>query len=587
MPLQIETQPFQFNNTVTGLSSAVFSSVSASGGNSNQWNTAYQSVSTVPYIYSGSSGIKPKKGNNTASGTYSVVVGGYGNTASGVRSTVSGGYSNNASGNNSTVAGGNSNTASGYASNVAGGNSNTACGYASNVAGGNSNTACGSNSNVAGRGNTASGNYSNISGGYGNTACGIYASVLGGTYNIASGYQSNVAGGYGNTACGDQSNVAGGGSNTISSYANSSGILNGNTNSIIGTNANIAWWSGIGSGCENIIKGGQSSFIGAGQGNTNSGYASIIGAGNANNIITPQNSITSYWSLDESSGNRLDRYNSNTLYQHNTVPSTTGLINNGIVGNGSGWLETTASFDFSGDFSINYWTIPTTNGSQQQFSGTDRLGLNFNVTNSYIYYGIPNVTLLAEYYPPGGIPTYAWSMATLVRYRNYISMYLNGVLVAGPNYNGSNYSSVIALLALPGGAYVGASNGTKMDEVGIWKRALTNAEVTNLYNNGHGVSYTFNVAAGLYYSSIESGTNNYIGSNCSFIAAGSNNNIPPGSDNTFILGSNIQALSANFTYVNSLELANTPSVLILKDTTGKRWKIGVNTSGTPVGLGAA
>jgi hypothetical protein len=494
MPLQIETQPFQFNSTVTGLSSAIFASISAAsitGGNSNNWNTAYQSVSSQPLtLVNATNSINTVRGSNTSSGIYT---------------TVAGGVSNTASGNRSNVAGGNGNTASGYNSNVAGGDRNT-----------------------------ASGNYSNVAGGRSNNAC---------------GYTSNVAGGLSNCATG--------------------------------------WWSGIGSGCENIIKGGQSSFIGAGQGNTNSGYASIIGAGNANNIITPQNSIISYWSLDESSGNRLDRYNSNTLYQHNTVPSTTGLINNGIVGNGSGWLETTASFDFSGDFSINYWTIPTTNGSQQQFSGTDRLGLNFNVTNSYIYYGITDVRTFAEYFPPGGIPTNAWSMATLVRYRNYISMYLNGVLVAGPSYNGGNYSSVIALLAIPGGAYVGASNGTKMDEVGIWKRALTNAEVTNLYNNGHGVNYTFNVAASLYYSSIESGTNNYIGSNCSFIAAGSNNNIPPGSNNTFILGSNIQALSANFTYVNSLELANTPSVLILKDTTGKRWKIGVNTSGTPVGLGAA
>jgi Concanavalin A-like lectin/glucanases superfamily len=586
MPLQIETQPFQFNSTVTGLSSAVFNSVSASGGNSNQWNSAYQSVATVPYNYSGSNNITPKISGNTVSGNYSVVAGGVSNTLTGNCSNVGGGASNTVTGDVSTVAGGLNNKAIGTGAIVGGGAGNCACANCVTIVGGNNNYACGGFSFIGGGFyNTASGSYANIAGGRGNSVTGCYSTVVGGFYNTASGSCANVAGGISNCVVGSASNVAGGNNNTISSYANSSGILNGNTNSIIGSLGNTAWWSGIGSGCENVIK-GQSSFIGAGAGNTNSGYTSIIGAGQANNIITPVSNITSYWNLDEASGNRADNISNNYLYQHNTVSSTPGLINNGIVGNGSGWLETTTSFDFSGDFSVNYWTIPTSNGSQQQFSGTDHVGFNFNVTNSYIYYGIPNVKTFATYFPPGGISTSNWSMATLVRYRNYISMYLNGVRVAGPNYHNGNYSSVIALLALPGGAYVGDSNGTKMDEVGIWKRALNPAEVFNLYNNGRGFTYPFNTS-GLHSSSIQSGNYNYIGSNCSFIAAGSNNNIPPGSDNTFILGSNIQALSANFTYVNSLELANTPSVLILKDTTGKRWKIGVDTSGSPVGLGAA
>ena len=56
MPLQIETQPFQFNSTVIGLSSAIFNSISAAsitGGNSSQWNSAYN-IATAYQTTSGS-----------------------------------------------------------------------------------------------------------------------------------------------------------------------------------------------------------------------------------------------------------------------------------------------------------------------------------------------------------------------------------------------------------------------------------------------------------------------------------------------------------------------------------------------------
>jgi hypothetical protein len=139
MPLQIETQPFQFNSTVTGLSSAVFSSVSAvslSGihygdgskltgistyngsdikaltGNwqstygsvsslSANWSSAYNYVNTTsatnnptynattfsklssqPYTLNAStSSIKPSLGNNTSLGLYTSILGGTNNSA--------------------------------------------------------------------------------------------------------------------------------------------------------------------------------------------------------------------------------------------------------------------------------------------------------------------------------------------------------------------------------------------------------------------------------------------------------------------------------------------------------------------------
>jgi hypothetical protein len=565
------------NTTATLLPTSVYQNASGSfvpntaiNSLTGNWNTAYRSVSSQPYtLVDATSSINTISGSNIASGNNSNVVGGYSNTASGYISNVAGGRSNTASGSHSNVGGGVYNTASGYISNVAGGRSNTASGQYSNVGGGVYNTASNGGSNVAGGfGNTASGQYSNVAGGFNNKASIDYSNVAGGINNTASGYFSNVAGGGGNIIIvgGNNSSIGGGDRNCIQSSG---------------------WWSGVGNGCGNFMN-GNSSFIGSGTHNIVTGYSSIVGSGSNNSVSVAADSLVNYWTLNESSGTRYSSVgNSNPLIQHGTVNSTTGIINNGIIGNGSGWLTTTNPV-ISAEFTINYWTIPNTNGSIQQFSGPIGASLNFNVKNSNIYYGIPGVSIKLNYNPPGGIPTNTWSMATLTRNKdNVIRMYYNGVLV-GIKFDSTNYTNTYGVFSLPNGSYAFASNGAKMDELGIWSRALSLGEIKGLYNNSKGSTYPFsaNGQTGAY-SVIAGGINNYIGSDRSFIAAGQNNVIVTGTDNSFILGSNITALSANYTYTNSLELTDTPSILILKDSTGKRWKVGVNTSGTPVGLGAA
>jgi hypothetical protein len=97
-----------------------------------------------------------------ASGTESVVLGGYRNRASGTRSVVIGGISNVASGTEAVVLGGDSNTATNDNA-LSGGYSNDATGSASTALGYN-NTASGTSSTALGQGNTASGSYSLVIG---------------------------------------------------------------------------------------------------------------------------------------------------------------------------------------------------------------------------------------------------------------------------------------------------------------------------------------------------------------------------------------------------------------------------------------
>jgi hypothetical protein len=130
---------------------------------------------------------------NIRTGSHNVVVGqghnfsrfgglvvGRQNTISGIFAAVSGGFNNTASGPDSSVSGGNSNTASSPSSSVSGGGNNTASDLESSVSGGSGNTASGVNSSVSGGLlNTASGNFASVSGGRNRTADGDFDWVAG------------------------------------------------------------------------------------------------------------------------------------------------------------------------------------------------------------------------------------------------------------------------------------------------------------------------------------------------------------------------------------------------------------------------
>jgi len=213
--------------------------------------------------------------NDTASGDYSSVGGGYSNCATAGYSVVGGGQYNTASGDYSTVGGGGYNAADGNLSTVGGGQFNDASGDYATVCGGNGNIASTLSSTVGGGySNEASGNYSTVGGGTSNLANYLGTTIGGGNDNFATGEYTTVSGGYHNTTNSSYVTIGGGRDNSATlSYATVGG---GRDNSAGGS------YSTVGGGCDNTAS-ASSATVSGGQENTASDIFATVPGGDKNN----------------------------------------------------------------------------------------------------------------------------------------------------------------------------------------------------------------------------------------------------------------------------------------------------------------
>jgi hypothetical protein len=210
-----------------------------------------------------------------------------------------------------------------------------------------------------------------------------------------------------------------------------------------------------------------------------------------------------YWNLNDDGAGNVSLADSTgngySLTNNNNIPLGTGIIAGDAVANGSGWLNTSNSFNFSGDFSVSIWA---NNASSigQSFCGTPSIGVNFNITPTLFGVGIAgtSITVINNSLSIDN----NWHNYVLSRSYGVITLYLDGASVAdGPDTN--NYTSNYGLFAAPNGTYISGS-GYGIDEVGVWNRALSSDEVTKLYNSGGGLTYPFNK---LYYNNANNNNN--------------------------------------------------------------------------------
>lgn len=229
-------------------------------------------------------------------------------------------------------------------------------------------------------------------------------------------------------------------------------------------------------------------------------------------ISTP----SSYYKLDESSGNAADSVGSITMTNQGSTPYATGKINNGADG-GTGstsrqLINTTQSpisyTQMATAMSINFWIKPSasltgtdsyfggivpSNGSSQRYcdmlftSATNTLRVRYGTSAGNTFFDTGTNPSSGTWY----MFTFTYDGSTAKTYING-SETSTGSFTAAAGYGATTTSS--SVLGSDGGISSQPVNAI-LDEYGFWGVCLSPTEITDLYNGGSGSQYPFSGAA--------------------------------------------------------------------------------------------
>lgn len=189
--------------------------------------------------------------------------------------------------------------------------------------------------------------------------------------------------------------------------------------------------------------------------------------------------LVSYWKLDESSGNAVDSVGSNTLTNSN-VTYATGKINNGAVFNSTS--DTLIGTSISNPLSFSFW-YNVTQGNSVTYLANASPDNTIQSKSSGFTWQIYDGTSSRDFTTT--VKNATWTHVVFVYNGTGYLLYENGTYIETVTSNQISFDKI--------GRSGSNINGT-IDEVGIWNRALTSGEVTELYNSGVGLQYPFIVA---------------------------------------------------------------------------------------------
>lgn len=220
--------------------------------------------------------------------------------------------------------------------------------------------------------------------------------------------------------------------------------------------------------------------------------------------------LVAYWSMDEASGNRADSVGTSTLTPFGPPQSVAGKVGNAVnfVSTGddrlasAGSLAALAMGDI--DFSIAYWVRQSSvSGARAHVAKT--FG---NTTASWEYYIRGNGTDLEFWQSSGSVAVECQITAALAINTWYFVVAINDAVNNEARlYLNAGTPTTVAQTMVPQTSnavlMVGArsGNGTAtdfsheidgdIDELGIWKYALTPTEIADLYNSNNGRNYAY------------------------------------------------------------------------------------------------
>lgn len=219
--------------------------------------------------------------------------------------------------------------------------------------------------------------------------------------------------------------------------------------------------------------------------------------------------LISYWKFDESSGNAADSVGSNTLTNINTTSYVAGKINNGAdveVSSSQGFSIADASqsgLDLSGDLTFSVWFKMESAPSGGEGSIiVKRIGAGNNRSYHWkLNNGGTQIGLLwyTDGSSVGGNLSVAWTPSTATWYHMAVTksgttakFYVNGAQ-QGTDQTGSSatiHNGTAPFEVAYWSDDAGFVDGV-LDEMGVWSRALSDSEISSLYNGGSGLGYPF------------------------------------------------------------------------------------------------
>jgi hypothetical protein len=183
--------------------------------------------------------------------------------------------------------------------------------------------------------------------------------------------------------------------------------------------------------------------------------------------------------ISDSSGNNR------TLTNNGNVSFASGKIGNAAVFDAQSYLERNLS-EINNDFSVSGWINPNSIGLYTACFGINQYdnGLLFRVGT-----GIDQLYVFGSYVTVGEFNANTWTHVVIAGSSGTAKAYVNGVMTTSLSYD-----STMSFGATPN-FIAGASRHNlsqepldgQIDAVGIWNRALSDAEVAELYNNGTGL----------------------------------------------------------------------------------------------------
>lgn len=221
-------------------------------------------------------------------------------------------------------------------------------------------------------------------------------------------------------------------------------------------------------------------------------------------------SLSAYWKLDETSGNRADSHGSNTLTDNNTVGSATGLLGNAadFEDSASEYLScaSNSSLQATTGITITCWVKLESKGSGdvQIVSKDTDTGREYTLfyrssSDRFAFSRLDLVTdTLANTFgsPSTGVWYFlcAWYDPATGEQGISVNGTANTATATSGRTTGTSAEFRIGARQYPG--FPGYFDGC-IGEVGFWKRVLTSTDRSDLYNGGSGLAYPFTGGGGV------------------------------------------------------------------------------------------